>query len=331
MTDTSTHPDAADAAATGLAAVVYNPVKVDLDALKTAVAAEEKTGAWGTTLWFETTEDDPGQGPTKQALGAGATMVIVAGGDGTVRAVAEALFESEASLAVLPSGTGNLLARNLGLALNDLEGSLHTAFTGHDRRIDLGVIEIKGDDTSTTRHVFLIMAGLGLDAKMLARTDDELKKKIGWLAYVGALLTAMRDTNQLHLHCSIDGAPAESIRAHTVIIGNCGTLPADIILLPDATIDDGDFEIVILRPTGFFGWVQITAKVVWENGILRRTETGRKLMGRTKGIRALRYVKGREVVISLTRPHDIELDGDSFGQAQHFTTRVEPGALTVRV
>jgi len=328
MTDMRTTPNAPD---THVAAVVYNPIKVDLAAIKAAVAAEEETCGWGPTLWFETSEEDPGQGPTKEALGAGANMVIVAGGDGTVRAVAEAVYDSGASLALLPSGTGNLLARNLDLTLDDLEQSIHTAFTGQDRHIDLALVDIRRDDQSTTRHAYVVMAGLGLDAKMLANADDELKKKVGWLAYVSALAKAMRDKNQLHMRYNVDGKGNRSIRAHTIIIGNCGSLPADILLLPDAAIDDEMFEIVLLRPEGFVGWLQIATKIIWENGVLRRTEVGRRLMGLTKEVRALRYIKGRELVVSLNEPHDIELDGDSFGKARALKTWIEPGALTVRV
>ena len=314
-----------------VAAVVYNPIKVDLAAIKAAIAAEQKASGWGATLWFKTSEKDAGQGPTKKALEAGARMIIAAGGDGTVRAVAEAMYDSDASLALIPSGTGNLLARNLDLPLEDLEASIHTAFAGQDRHIDLALIDIRRGDRSTTRHAFVVMAGLGLDAKMLANTNDELKKKVGWLAYVSALLTAMRDKDKLHLRYNVDGKGNRSVRAHTIIIGNCGSLPGNIILLPDATIDDEMFEIVILRPEGLVGWLHITAKIVWENGVLRRTDVGRKLTGPTKEIRALQYIKGRELVISLDKPHDIELDGDSFGTARALKTWIEPGALVVRV
>ena len=314
-----------------VAAVVYNPIKVDLAEIKAAVAAEEKASGWGPTIWFATTKKDEGQGQTKKALDAGAKMVIVAGGDGTVRAVAEAMYDSDASLALLPSGTGNLLARNLDLTLDDLEDSIHTAFAGKDRQIDLARIDIRRDDQSTTRHAFLVMAGFGIDAKMLANTNDELKKKVGWLAYVGALFKAGGDKNQLQIRYNVDGKGNHSVRAHTIIVGNCGSLPGDILLLPDAAIDDEMFEIVLLRPEGVIGWLQIITKIFWENGVLRRTDAGRKLKGRTKDIRALRYIKGRELVISLGKPNDIELDGDSFGKARAIKTWIEPGALTVRV
>jgi diacylglycerol kinase (ATP) len=316
--------------ATRLAAVVYNPIKVDLDAVKAAVErAEHAVEGWGTTLWFETSEEDAGQGPAREALEAGATMVIAAGGDGTVRAVAETVHASDASLALLPSGTGNLLARNLKLTLEDLDNSLETAFAGEDRDIDLGMLEIRREDGSSSEHVYVVMTGLGIDAKMLANTDDDLKKKVGWLAYVKALVATLRDENQLVFRYRIDGGARRDMHAHTIIVGNCGALPANIVLLPDAAIDDGLFDILLLRPKGFRGWAHILFKVFWENGVVRRLPFADKLPGTEN--EALRYVKAKQIEVELKSPEDIEVDGDGFGVATGFRTWIEPGGLTVRV
>ena len=313
------------------AAIVYNPVKVDLESVKAAVARAQEAAGWDETLWFETSVEDPGAGQTRDALEQGVDMVIAAGGDGTVRVVAEALQESGASLALLPSGTGNLLARNLNLTLDDVDNALTVAFSGEDRAIDIGVIDIE-TPKGRERRSYVVMAGLGIDAKMLANTDDDLKKRAGWLAYVDALRKALLDKNQLEFRYSLDGAKNRKVRAHTIIVGNCGALPANILLLPDAAVDDGEFDIVLLRPEGFFGWAQIIFKVVWENGVLRRSgAVGKKLMGLTKEVSALRYVKGRELVVRLEKPQEIELDGDPFGTTSAFRTWIEPGGLTVRV
>ena len=311
------------------AAMVYNPVKVDLEALKAAVAAEELAAGWGETLWLETTEKDPGPG---QARDKGATVIIAAGGDGTVRAVAQELRGSGVPLALLPSGTGNLLARNLNLTLNDVPNALETAFRGENRPIDMGVVDVRAEAGDVTRLAYLVMVGFGLDAKMLANTDDELKKRAGWLAYVKAIVQVLRDRNELRFRFRLDGGQARSVRAHTIMIGNCGSLPANILLLPEAAIDDGEFDIVVLRPEGFIGWLQITLKVFWENGVLRRTTAGRKFLAKgEREIRALNYLKGSELTMRLSRPEEIELDGDGFGKAVAIRTWVDPRALVVRV
>ncbi|MDJ0339132.1 diacylglycerol kinase family protein [Cryobacterium sp. PH31-O1] len=311
------------------AVVIYNPIKVDVDAMKAVVAHEEAANGWDLTVWLSTSAEDPGQGCAAKALESAASVVIVAGGDGTVRAVAEGLKDGATPMALIPSGTGNLLARNLELSLDDVPLCVHTAFTGVDRKIDLGLIEITRAGGAESSHVFLVMAGLGLDAKMLANTDDDLKKKAGWLAYVSALATTLRDKNELRFRYSLNRGPTRPTRAHTIIVANCGSLPSNIVLLPDAAVDDGQFDIALLRPEGFVGWVHIFVKIIWENGVLRRTRAGRALM--TKEVSALRYVRAEELSVRLERPEQIELDGDEFGEAAGFDVRVDPGGLTIKL
>ena len=312
------------------AAIVVNPVKTDEAALRAALEAAERRHGWEDTLWLETTEDDPGTGQAREALEQGVDVVIAAGGDGTVRTVAEELSGTDTPLALLPSGTGNLLARNLDLTLDDVEHALDTAFDGDDRPIDVGIAELRDGDR-TEKRAFLVMAGIGMDAQMIAATDDDLKAKAGWLAYVKAITTVLRDKNELRLRYQLDGGRTHSMHAHTVLIGNCGSLPANILLLPEAAVDDGLLDIVVLRPEGFTGWVRIMVKIFWENGVLRRTSAGRRLMGADKEVRAMNYLKGRELIVKLSRPEDVELDGDLFGRVSSMRTRIDPGALLVRV
>ena len=313
------------------AAVVFNPVKVDLEKLRAAVASAQSAAGWAETLWFETSKADPGGGQTRAAVAQGAGVVMAAGGDGTVRAVAEALRGTQVPIVLLPSGTGNLLARNLGLSLDNLPTSIGAAFTGSDRPIDLGVVEVRRLDGRRDSFVFLVMAGIGLDARMVANTSAELKARVGWLAYVDAIIRSVRDTNRLDIRYQLDGQPAKTLHAHTVLIGNCGSLPGNILLLPEAVVDDGIFDIVALRPEGLLGWAQVWVKIVWENGVLRRSQVGRKLMGTSKEIRTLRYLKGARLVMRLERPQPFELDGDGFGEAIALTVTVDPRALLVRM
>ena len=310
------------------AALIYNPIKVDLDALKAALAAEPGSAEW-TTLWLPTSAEDPGQGPAREALKAGASMIIAAGGDGTVRAVAEAMRGSDASLALLPSGTGNLLARNLSLTLDDTAHSLATAFTGVDRAIDLASIEIRREDRSVDEHVFLVMAGTGLDAKIMSNTDDELKKKVGWLAYAQAFVRVLRDKTQLRLEYKLDTQRNRSVRAQALIIGNCGSLPANILLLPDAAVDDGLLDVIVVKPESFKGWVDVAVKIFWENGVVKRTKWGKKVRDLKTDSVDLR--QGTSLTVRLSRPEEVELDGDPFGEMTGCRVTVDPGALRVRV
>jgi diacylglycerol kinase (ATP) len=315
----------------GQAAVIYNPAKVSLPKLKKAVNLAAKKAGWSPVIWFETTEKDAGQRVTASAIGRGATLILVAGGDGTVRAVAEALRDRDVSMAVLPAGTGNLLARNLGLATSTLSHSISVAFGDTEKRIDLGIASIERDDGKSDDHVFLVMAGFGLDAKMIANTNSQLKKRVGWLAYVDAGVRSIPTLRPVRLRYRLDDAAERAINAHSIIIGNCGSLQGGIVLLPDAKLDDGLFDIVVLRPRGRFGWLRIWNKVTWENGVLRKSVFGRKIIGLSPEVKDLTYLRGADLRLRVEAAQAIQLDGDEFGEAVAIHSWVEPGALTVRV
>ena len=310
------------------AAVIYNPIKVDLDALKATAEAQPGADEWN-TLWLPTSAEDPGQGPAREALDAGATVIIAAGGDGTVRAVAEVVRGTEASLALLPSGTGNLLARNLELTLDDAAHSFETAYTGADRKIDVARIDIRRADNSVDKHAFLVMAGTGLDAKIMSNTDDDLKKKVGWLAYAQAFVRVLRDKTQLRLEYKVDAHRNHSARAQALIVGNCGSLPANILLLPDASVDDGLLDIIVVKPESLRGWLAVAFKILWENGVVKRTKWGRRMTELKSDSVVMR--QGKSLTVRLSRPEEVELDGDPFGEMVGCRVTVEPGVLTVKV
>ncbi|GMA29141.1 diacylglycerol/lipid kinase family protein [Arenivirga flava] len=235
------------------AGVVFNPVKVDLGKLRTAVAEAEVEYGWGESRWYETSVEDAGQGPARQAVADGAELVIAAGGDGTVRAVAEGVRGTDAALGLVPAGTGNLLARNLDFKPGNPENAVAIAFGGRERTIDAGIARIEHPDGSRTEHLYTVMAGFGLDAKMIAKTDERLKKRVGWLAYIDGGVRALAELHPVRMQYSVDGRTTRSMRVHTVLLGNCGLLPGGILLMPDARPDDGILDIVALRPEGRSG------------------------------------------------------------------------------
>ncbi|SDY67246.1 diacylglycerol/lipid kinase family protein [Herbiconiux ginsengi] len=329
----STAPEAANTAAAPAprAAVVVNPVKVDASRLRPVVAAAEKAAGWAETLWFETTLDDAGERIAREAVARGAAVVVAAGGDGTVRAVAEGLRDTGVPIGLLPVGTGNLLARNLDLTLTNVEQAVTAVFTGHDRRIDVGVIDVTREDDSVEEKVFLVMAGLGIDAKMIAKTNKKLKKAVGWLAYVDGIGRAIPELKPVKLRFRLDGSSWKTTSVHTVIVGNCGLLPGGLLLIPDARPDDGVLDIVALRPEGPFGWLRVWNKIAFENGVLRKSAVGRKVIDLNNDVRSVSYSTGRDFELTLDGVEEIQLDGDEWGMARAVHTWVDPGALLVRV
>jgi diacylglycerol kinase family enzyme len=329
-------PGAADgdqpaAAARGRVAIIANPTKVDMEALRAAVSDAEVTAGWQPSLWLDTSVDDPGQGRAREAIDARVTAVLAAGGDGTVRAVAEGMLDSGIPLALLPAGTGNLLARNLGLSLGKIGDALSTAISGVDQAIDVGIAELTRDDGTVERHAFVVMIGIGLDAKMIAATNPELKRRVGWLAYVEATARIVRDVDAVRVHYSLDGAPERSTTVHTLLIGNCGALPGGVLILPDAQIDDGLLDVVAMRPKNLWGWMRVSYAVVWENGVLQKSKIGKRILAADKSVRALRYFQGRRMTLGFDRPEEFEIDGEEMGLVTRLDVRVAPASLIVRV
>jgi len=143
-------------------AVVINPIRVDGVAERRRVIETILADAgWPAPGWFETTAQDPGAGQVRRAIAGGAEVVFVCGGDGTVRSSVEGIAGSDAALAVLPAGTGNLLALNFGLPKDTAEG-VRMAVAGGRRRVDVGDVD---------GQVFAVMAGMGLDAAVKHRQE----------------------------------------------------------------------------------------------------------------------------------------------------------------
>ncbi|MBP1326866.1 diacylglycerol kinase family enzyme [Leucobacter exalbidus] len=313
------------------AAVVYHPFKTDLVALRAAVSAQEQLAGWTPTQWYETEEADAGVGATKRALADGADVVLASGGDGTIRAVAEGLRGTGVPLTVMPQGTGNLLARNLGMPLNDVEQCARAAFFGRSRKIDLGIARILRSDDSESEHVFLVLAGMGLDARAISTTQAALKKRVGWLAYIDAGVRTMIKDRPLEVHYSVDGTPADHLSVYSVMIGNCGLLPGGVLLIPDAKFDDGKLDVVALRPLGPFSWLRIWNKIGWENGVLRKSKTGRKIIDLVNDTKSVTYMQAKRFSLSVPSPEPVQLDGDDFGLATAVNGAVDAGALVVRI
>lgn len=310
------------------AVVIVNPVNVDAERLRSAVTAAEEDD-WLPSVWLETTVDDPGQGAARTAVEHEPDLVIVVGGDGTIRAVAEEVHGHEIPVAIVATGTGNLLARNLDVVA-DIEASVRTAFTGRTRAIDAGVVHLEYEDRAAAVHVFLVMAGMGLDARMATDTDAALKKRIGWFAYADPIRRSILSGERFSMRYRLDAGREREVRAHTVIVGNCGTLTAGIPLLPQAKRDDGLLDVVLFRPSGFWQWLRVGSRL-GTGWALRRWKVGRAIMKAIPGLRTLQYGRARTLSASFEQPQSIQLDGDGFGEVISVDTTVRKHALGIRV
>ncbi len=291
-------------------AVIVNPIKIDSDAFRTKVTQVARAAGWDDPLWFETTVDDAGASMARAAVAAGADVVVAAGGDGTVRVVCAEMASTGVPVGVVPAGTGNLLARNLGIPLGH-EQALEVVLRGQDRAVDL--VKIKGDGLDTTR--FAVMAGMGLDAAIMDDAPDSLKRRMGWSAYFVSGVRHLRYP-AVRVDISMDGAEPVHRRARTVVVGNVGNLTGGIPLLPDARIDDGVLDVVVIAPRSVVGWVSLLWRV-----LTRHPRTDERLDRFT----------GRSVVVTAATATPRQLDGDTVGPGTEIHAEIEPGVLLVRV
>ncbi|ANS79070.1 Conserved protein with diacylglycerol kinase catalytic domain [Serinicoccus hydrothermalis] len=323
-----------------------NPTKFnDVGAVRGRVERVCERRGWEAPLWLETTAEDPGVGQTKEALGAGVDVVCPLGGDGTVRTVGSELAGTGVAMGLLPGGTGNLLARNLDLPVDSLEAALEAALSGEDTPIDTCLVELirptsaqlaerLQDDTDPARNVdfddavddrddedvreqhrFLVMAGLGFDAEVMASVPEKLKARMGWLAYLVAGLRHLKGP-QFTIDLRIDGADPLHRRVRSVMVGNVGKLQGGMELLPDAVADDGTVDAVLLSPEGIVGWAATIAQL-----------TTRRMIGHKR----VDHLQGKEVRVLSDKPVELEIDGDPLGSALALRVQIDPGSLLVRL
>lgn len=313
------------------ATIIYNPVKTTRSELETL--AMKYGDGYSEIHWEETTEEDPGYSQAQKAVAEGADVVVACGGDGTVRLVAAALAHTDTSLGIIPAGTGNLLARNITLD-PEFDKSMETALQGTERSIDVCYAKVDRPNAEEETFPFVVMAGVGIDAQMIKNTDDDLKAKIGFLAYGVAIAKSLKGGDRIKLLRRVDRGRWRTARAHSVIVGNCGDLVNNIVLLPDAIPDDGKLDVVIMRPKGLFGWFNIFGQLAYQMGQkLFYTLRGRgaEVDGEDNNSKSLRYLQGKQIDVKFSQPEEFEVDGDPAGTVDGFSVTVEPSALRVRV
>lgn len=308
-------------------ALVVHPIKVDDPAaLRAAVRARCAERGWPEPWVLETSVEDPGTGVTRRAVRDGADLVIAAGGDGTVRAVAEGLCDPgvrdpggrepgdpgpggrEARLAVVPQGTGNLLGRNLDLP-TDLYQALEVAFDGADRRIDAGRLD--------TGEVFAVMAGIGLDAAMVRDAPEGLKRRVGWAAYLLGILRGLR-SGRFRVRVDLDGVTTIERTARAVLVGNVGELQGGVDVLPESHPADGRLRVAVVAARGPVEWAAVLAKAL----------AGKPPAPRD---RRLERLAGHRITVRVASRQPREVDGELLDEGTELVAEVLPGALLVRV
>ncbi|MEV0716284.1 diacylglycerol kinase family protein [Asanoa sp. NPDC050611] len=257
-------------------------------------------------IWYEVPKSRKAPKRVRKALDAGAELIFVWGGDGMVQRTVDALAHAGAKdvpLAILPAGTANLLAANLGIP-EDLAEAVEIGLHGRRRAVDLG--RVNGEH-------FAVMAGAGFDGELIRDADRGLKDRLGRVAYAWTGVRHVRD-GAVPMRVTVDGEEWYAGAASCVLLGNVGTITGGIRAFDDASPHDGRLEVGVATAEGALEWARTL---------------GRMATGRSAGSPFVKMTAGRKIRVQLAEPLTYELDGGARGTAGKLKARAVPGAITL--
>lgn len=260
-------------------------------------------------LWYEFSRNTQAPQLLRKSVRKGADLVLLWGGDGTVQRCIDTLVRAGASqkveLAIIPAGTANLLAKNLGIP-HDLRQAVDVALHGHRHKLDIG--RINGEH-------FAVMAGTGFDALMIRDASKGLKDHIGQAAYILTGLKNLRN-KATRARVTVDGKRWFKGRASCVLVGNVGTLVGGVKAFPEAEPSDGLLELGVVQAESGWDWLKVLARTaVGDADKSPLVQTGR----------------GRKIDIKLTGKLPYQLDGGDRQATRRLRIKAKPRAITVCV
>lgn len=256
-------------------------------------------------IWFEVPKSRKVPARVREAIGLGADLIFVWGGDGSVQRCIDASVGAPVTLAILPAGTANLLANNLGIPI-DLEQAVHTGLHGRNRTVDVGIIN--------GEH-FAVMAGVGLDALMIRDADAGLKDRFGRAAYIWTGARHLRAA-PVRMKVRIDGHTWFDDKASCVLVANVGSIGGGITAFEHATPDDGKLDIAVMTAEGAWQWM--------------RTLT-RATIGHAEKSPLVQMSQATKIKVSTAKELPYELDGGARPKTDTLRIKVVPHAVTIRV
>jgi diacylglycerol kinase (ATP) len=256
-------------------------------------------------IWCEVPKSRKAPAQVKRALDKGAELIFAWGGDGMVQQCVEVIAGSDASLAIIPAGTSNFFASNLGIP-KDIEEAVAIGLRGERHRFDVG--RFNGER-------FVALAGTGFDALMIRDADGALKERLGRIAYLWAGSKNLR-TKPFRAEIKVDGVGWYKGDASCILLGNVGDLFAGVEAFEDSRPDDGLLELGVVDAEDIAQWVRTIARAA---------------LGTASKSPFVQTTKARSVKIKLNRKVLYELDGGARTKAKSFKVKVEPGAISVCV
>jgi diacylglycerol kinase (ATP) len=256
-------------------------------------------------LWYEIAKSRKAPKAVRRAVKEGAELVFVWGGDGMVQRCVDALNGSAVPIAILPAGTGNLLATNLGIP-KDVARAVEIGLNGTRRKLDLGVMN---------GERFAAMAGAGFDAITMRDTDSAEKEKLGRVAYFRSSLKAIQ-AKSVRMRIRLDGEVWFTGKASCVLIGNIGTVTGGLEVLAEASPSDGHLDLGVVTAKNAWEWVKVFSEVA---------------VARSDESHFIEKARGQRIDVKLKRRRRYELDGGVRSRTKRLKVRIEAGAITVCV
>ena len=304
--DSSEEQEKQEGQSSCFAVIIANPtsgfIPVQAGRLQDTLAFLQSHG-WRVDLWYT---QGPGDGSelARKAVEQGADIVIAAGGDGTINDIIQGLVGSETALAVLPTGTVNVWAREMGIPL-DAHGARQVLIDGQTRRVDVGCIN---------ERYFLLMVGIGFDGEVTQAVEHKPLKRLGVLGYALAILWFGPGYKGFPVVVSNNGVVVKT-RALQIFIGNTQLYAGAFKFTWQARCDDGLLDLCIVRKRSLPGRL-----IVLSDFILRRDQ--RRMW--------VRYDQFTSIQIDTPKPVAYQIDGES-GSHTPATLSVARRALKVIV
>jgi YegS/Rv2252/BmrU family lipid kinase len=254
-------------------------------------------------LWYEVSKSRQAPKKVRRALAKGADVIFAWGGDGLAQRCIDTLAGTNATLAIVPAGTSNLLASNLGIP-GAIPAAVEVGLSGIRRRIDVGTVN---------GECFAVMAGVGFDARMIDTTDATLKDALGRIAYLWTGARSLRSPS-FNARVKVDGSSWYRGSASCILLGNVGRLFGGIEVFEQARPDDGLLEVGVVSADGVIDWARTIARTV---------------AGSPEASPFVHTNRARTVKIKLSRKMLYELDGGARTKTRRLKIKVHPAAITI--
>jgi diacylglycerol kinase family enzyme len=289
-----------------------DPVRRDALVARASAAIEARTGAAPEVRVTATAA--AGRAAAREAVAAGARLLVVVGGDGSVRSAAAVLAGTGIALGIVPGGTGNLMAAALGIPRSPERAAAALA-NARERPIDVGRAWVGG---AATPMPFIVAAGVGFDARVMAAATERRKRSLGIGAYFAAATAVATRIRPFEVRLVVDGVVHET-DALAVLVANAGELVPGLLrprlpLVPD----DGLLDILVARGRGVVGGSRAALELLLGRGV--HTEIGPYAA----------RLAARRVEVDAPVREPIEVDGDVVGGGR-LVAEVVPGAVRILV